>query len=300
MISNRPDAAVGYQIRGNADRAKSDFESAKKWYQQALDKRRATGRPASGLLGVIAHNLVFNGEFELAQKFYDDGIAEGNTGNAKYSIATFRIQSYLFNNDYTGAIRVSNQVLNDMDNWDLSQVQLMYGKAGIELRKFLAYAHNQQKDEAYESLVQRKNYSKLGMELMDVDAVRQRNYDATNYEMDAWYNILFGEYDEAEKSLDKLYAIVSDIESPTAEDIYSGLMGMVKLFRGDAEGALDQFSENINTENYQYYSYFKAVALKAAGKEDDAMEIFKQIANYNFNGLGVSLVRTLAGEQLGS
>jgi len=77
-------------------------------------------------------------------------------------------------------------------------------------------------------------------------------------------------------------------------------MGMVKLFRGDAEGALDQFSENINTENYQYYSYFKGVALKAAGKEDDAMEIFKQIANYNFNGLGVSLVRTLAGEQLGS
>ena len=159
---------------------------------------------------------------------------------------------------------------------------------------------NQQKDEAYESLVQRKNYSKLGMELMEVDAVRQRNYDATNFEMDAWYNILFGEYDEAEKSLAELYAIVSDIESPTAQDIYSGLMGMVKLFRGDAEGALDQFSENINTENYQYYSYFKAVALKAAGKEDDAMEIFEQIANYNFNGLGVSLVRTLAGEQLGS
>ena len=86
MISNRPDAAVGYQIRGNADRAKSDFESAKKWYQQALDKRRATGRVASGLLGVIAHNLVFNGEFELAQKYYDDGIAEANTGNTKYGI----------------------------------------------------------------------------------------------------------------------------------------------------------------------------------------------------------------------
>ena len=300
MISNRPDAAVGYQIRGNADRAKSDFESAKKWYQQALDKRRATGRVASGLLGVIAHNLVFNGEFELAQKYYDDGIAEGNTGNTKYSVAAFKIQSYLFNNDYTGAIQVSNQILNDMENWGLSQVQLMNGKAGVELRKFLAYAHNQQKDEAYESLMQRKKYSKMGMELMEVDVVRQRNYDATNFEMAAWYNILFGEYDEAEKNLVELYAIVSDIESPTAQDVYSGLMGMVTLFRGDAEGALDQFSENINTENYQYYSYFKAVALKAAGKEDDAMEIFEQLANYNFNGLGVSLVRTLAGEQLDS
>ena len=54
-------------------------------------------------------------------------------------------------------------------------------------------------------------------------------------------------YDEAEKNLVELYAIVSDIESPTAQDVYSGLMGMVTLFRGDAEGALDQFSENINT-----------------------------------------------------
>ena len=93
---------------------------------------------------------------------------------------------------------------------------------------------------------------------------------------------------------------MSEIESPTALDEYSGLMGMVKLFGGDASGALEQFSENINTENYQYYSYFKAVALRAADQEDAAKEIFEQISSYNFNGLGVSLVRTLAGEQLGS
>ena len=86
-----------------------------------------------------------NLEFELAQKYYDDGIAEANAGNTKYSVAAFKIQSYLFNNDYTGAIQVSNQILNDMGNWGLSQVQLMNGKAGVELRKFLAYAHNQQK-----------------------------------------------------------------------------------------------------------------------------------------------------------
>ena len=300
MIDIRPDAAVGYQIRGNADRANSDFESAKKWYQQALDKRRAAGRVASGLLGVIAHNLVFNGEFELAQKYYDEGIEEGAAGNTKYSVATFQIQSYLFNNDYTGAIRVSNQFLNDMENWNLSQVQLMNGKAGIELRKFLAYAHNQQKEEAYESLAQRKIYAERAMGLMEVDEIRQRNYDATNAQMEAWYHILFGDYSAAEKKLVELYSIVSEIESPTALDEYSGLMGMVKLFGGDARGALDQFSENINTENYQYYSYFKAVALRAAGQEDAATKIFEQIANYNFNGLGVSLVRTLAAEQLSS
>ena len=47
----------------------------------------------------------------MAQKYYDDGIAEANAGNTKYSVAAFKIQSYLFNNDYTGAIQVSNQIL---------------------------------------------------------------------------------------------------------------------------------------------------------------------------------------------
>ena len=74
----------------------------------------------------------------------------------------------MFNNDYTGAIQVSNQILNDMEDWNLSQVQLMNGKVGVELRKFLAYAHNQQKEEAYESVVQRKNYAELALSLIHI------------------------------------------------------------------------------------------------------------------------------------
>jgi len=300
MISLRPEAAVGYQIRGNIDRANSDFESAKKWYADALEKRRATGRAASGLLGVIAHNLVFNGEFDSAQEYYNLGISEGQTANNKYSVAIFQIQSYLFNDDYSGAIKVANQISNDLEAYGFSPVQIYQNKAQIELRKFLAYAHNQKKEEAYESLMMRKYYAEKALAKMEVDEVIQRNFDSNNAQYQAWYHILFGEYNEAETQLNTLYSIVSKIQSPTALDDYSAMMGMVRLFQGDSAGSLSYFNENIDTENYQYYSYFKALALKSAGKDILARDIFNKIANYNFNGLGASLVRSLAKKQLNS
>ena len=300
MISLRPEAAVGYQIRGNVERASSNFESAKKWYEQSLEKRRAVGRAASGLLGVIAHNLVFNGEFDSAQEHYNLGIREAQTATAKFSVAIFQIQSYLFNDDYSGAIKVADQILKDLETYGFSEVQIYQNKAQIELRKFLAYAYNQKKEEAYESLMMRKYYAEQAMAKMEVDEVIQRNFDTNNAQYQAWYHILFGEYNEAETQLNALYSIVSKIQSPTALDHYSAMMGMVRLFQGDSAGSLSYFNENIDTENYQYYSYFKALALRSAGEDVVARDIFNKIANYNFNGLGASLVRSLAKKQLGS
>ena len=75
---------------------------------------------------------------------------------------------------------------------------------------------------------------------------------------------------------------------------------MVRLFSGDVAGSLPYFNENINPENYQYYGYFKGLALKQAGQEEDARAIFDYIANYNFNSWEAAIVRSLAKKQLGS
>ena len=187
-----------------------------------------------------------------------------------------------------------------MESYGASDVQIFWSKSQIELRKFLAYAHSQKQEEAYESLMMRKNYAKQARAKMDVDEVSQANFDYNNAKDQAWYHILFGEYNKAETQLNTLYSIASKIQSPTALDEYSAMMGMVRLFQGDSAGSLSYFNENIDTENYQYFSYFKALALRAAGKDIEARDIFNKLANYNFNGLGASLVRSLAKKQLNS
>ena len=50
--------------------------------------------------------------------------------------------------------------------------------------------------------------------------------------------------------------------------------------------------------NDDYYTYFKGLALVAAGKKDEGQELFKEIASKNFYGIQSALVRNLATSQL--
>jgi len=299
MIKLRPEAAVGYQIRGNVFRANSNFEEAKGWYEKALEKRSASNVAISGLLGVAAHNYLFNGELDKAQEYYDRAIEEGTTPTSKVSVANFKIQSFLFLDDYKGAINVCNKLLSDVNDYGFTEPGLYWAKAEFELRKFLAYAHDQNKKDAYSAILAREKYATKNLELIEADEIDKRNYTSTNKRMRAWYYILFGEYKKAEKELEDYKKIMLKVKSPDALDHYNAMLGMVGLFTGDGNKAIEYLGEEFDVENYPYYSYFRAVVLKGAGQDKLANDIFLQLSNYNFNDLGVSLVKSLAKKQLG-
>tara|TARA_B100001964_G_scaffold200966_1_gene228399 strand:- start:6877 stop:8388 length:1512 start_codon:yes stop_codon:yes gene_type:complete len=299
MIKLRPEAAVGYQIKGNVERAKSNFEEAKGWYEKALEKRTASNSAISGLLGVAAHNYLFNGELDKAQEYYDKAIAKGTTPNSKVSAANFKIQSFLYLDDFDGAIKVSNELILDVDDFGFSKAGVLGAKAGFEMRKFLAHAQSQNKKDAYTALLAREKYASKRIELIDDDEIDRRNFSATNARMKAWYHILFGEYDKAKEELTTFKNIMENVESPDALDHYNAMMGMVALFSGNVDEAMSLLGEKYDVESYPYYSYFRALALGGSGESGKANIIFSQLANYNFNDLEVALVKSLAKKQLG-
>ena len=47
-----------------------------------------------------------------------------------------------------------------------------------------------------------------------------------------------------------------------------------------------------------YFNYFKALALKAAGKEKQAENEFIKVANINFSNWDIAIVRKLANKQI--
>ena len=47
-----------------------------------------------------------------------------------------------------------------------------------------------------------------------------------------------------------------------------------------------------------YFDYFHGLALKGAGRGDEASKLFTRIANENFYGIGRALVRELAAAQI--
>ena len=301
LVKTRPKAAFSYQLRANVERQYSDFKSATPIYQQMVEVAEETGSSLKGgAHNVLAHNYLFSGDAEMAREHYDKAIALAKSPIAIVNLSFYKLFSYLFQSDYEGALRIAQDLDNNLNTLGFTEASLNQQKARVEFSRFLSYAHNQQKEEAYDALNARKNYAASAMSLMEVDDVRQRDFDFLNARNEAWYHILFGEYNKAEEQLDKLYSIASKIQDPSALDNYNALSGMVRLFSGDAKGALSYFNDNINPENYLYFGYFKGLALKGAGENAKAEEIFHYIANYNFSGWPPALVRSLAIKQLGS
>ena len=301
MVKTRPNSPFSYQLRANVERQYGDFDKGKSYYQKMVD---VAAEQSSSMRGsahnVFAHNYLFSGDGQSARENYDLAISLAKRPIAVVNLSFYKLGSYLFQNDYDGALRVAQELDDTIDALGFTDASLNQQRARLEFMRFISFSLNQEKEKAYEALMRRQNYAAEGMRLMDVDEVRQRDFDSFNHQMQAWYYILFGEYDRAKEPLNKLYQIVSEIDNPNALNNYNGLSGMVQLFSGNASGSLSFFTENINPENYQYYSYFKALALRAAGKEQEAKEIFTYLANYNFNSWEAAMVRSLAKERLNS
>ena len=301
MVKTRSKSPFSYQVRANVERQYGDFSAAKPLYQKMVDVAEETGSSMKGsAYNVFAHNYLFGGDGETARENYDKAITLSRTPSGIVNLTIYKLQSYLFQNNYEGALGVAQDLDHKLNTLGFSEASLNQQKARVEFMRFIAYAHNQQKEEAFTALSARKDYATAAMSLMKIDDVIQRDFESFNAQMEAWHYILFGEYNRAEEQLKKLYPIASKIQSPSALDNYNALSGMVSLFSGDASGSLSYFNENINPENYQYYAYFKGLALKQAGQEKEAMAIFDYISNYNFNSWEAALVRSLAKKQLNS
>lgn len=298
MIEISPDAGSFHQMRGNLFRAESNFESAKIWYNNALDIKKSQGVPKAGILGVVAHNLLFNGEIEEAHNYYDLSIEASVRPSQKIGQWNFKIQAYLFVNDYHGAIKAADELLGEINDFGFSDSELYQNKRQVEFRKFLAFSHNKEQEKAYDSMMLLKSYRNKQMSSLEYDEIRERNFKILDSQQEAWYYLLFGEYEKANAKLEDLYIIVSKIDNPTSLVNYRAMKGLIYLFNGHEEKALEYLDDTIETENYQYYSYYKALALKAVEKNEEASSIFYDLANYNFNGWGASLVRSLSKEQL--
>jgi tetratricopeptide (TPR) repeat protein len=300
MIRSRPKAPNGYQLRANVERQYSNFEGAKPLYQKMVDVVNETGSSAkSTALLISGHNLLFNGEFDEGIKMYDEAISIAGTPQVSFNLSTnYKTVGYLFKGDYYEAQNILKENYKTVSETSNSEEQVNQNRSQLFWTMMMIQSHNQQKDEALESLKQWEKYRKANLD--QNNEVRVANYYSANYATEAWMNTLFGNYTKAKSLLKKLYEIASKSDNPSALDNYNGISGMVYVMEGNPSKALEFFNERISPANYQYYSYFKALALKATQNKKEANEIFEFIANYNFASWEVGLTRELAKKALES
>ena len=304
MIRIRPKAPFAHQIRANIERQDSNFDEAIKLYQNLVDVCNETGSTAKGTALLISgHNLLFSGRFDDAMLAYDEAIDIADTPQRALGYNRFKVHAHLFENKYFEALDLLDEMLENVDESSTSKERVIGSTADIYWNKLMIQSHNQQKKEALNSFKNWKKYRKINLDAVNSEDFQQRRVDgfnAANYATEAWIYVLFGDYDKATSLLNKHYNIAKNWQSVDALDGYNGLYGMVYVMQGNPEKALEYFNDRITPNNNIYYSYFKALALKAVDRTDEANGIFEYIANYNFLGWDAGLTRNLSISELQS
>ena len=296
LIRIRGDHGFPYHFKANVYRQLGEFEKARPLYEKSIIKRK--GLSSEGTAYVVSgHNYMFGGDLKTARERYASAIKlVDENPNEWFIINLYLTYSYIFDNDYIGAIDNISSIERQLDERSFDEITLLQRKGQVSWQKMICYAHNQMEEDAYVSLGKRIMFNKKRADLLK-DTNVTRGVKSDEQFQTAWVNILFGKYEDAKKNLEKLKKIQEARNDPTAMYGYHGLAGMAHLMEGNHELALENFSNG--NENAIYFNYFKGLALKAAGKEEEAIKTFREIATINFSNWNIAIVRRLANKQLG-
>ena len=101
----------------------------------------------------------------------------------------------------------------------------------------------------------------------------------------------------------KEFKIISDeglAWDPNALNTYNLLSGYNALMEGDPTQSLDYYSKipTQTIDDNNYHRYFKALALKATGKQEESKDLMVKLANDNFATWQNAVVKNLAKAQI--
>ena len=294
LIRIRGDHGSPYHFKANVYRQLGEFEKAKPLYEKSIEKRKGLSSESTAYL-VSGHNFMFSGDLKTARERYAKAIELTKTSDSWFNLNFYLLCSYMFDNDYIGAIEHINNVDEKLESKGFDDVSFLGRKSQINWQKMVCYAHNQMEEDAYNALEQGSIFGEKRAELLKDENTWKAVRSEKQFET-AWVNILFGKYEEAKKNLAKLKEMQEKRNDPTAMYGYHGLMGMTHLMEGNYQQAVDNF--NKGNENNIYFNYFKGLSLRAAGEEEQAIKTFQDLAKINFSAWEIAIVKRLAKKQL--
>ena len=308
-----PESSRPPRFLGNIYRAQGEFDKALSSYNESLDiiKKFETGTEsnqyANSLL-MVGHVYTFQGQYEKARSYYDNAIAISNE-YWMVSINALKSQTFLYQKNFAAAVNLLSEVQSQVSIFDIDEVQKINYTEYLEFNKFLAFGHSNQQLATQESIDKMKDLraSRMAILLSNAQDEKEKqrietNLNNSNMETDIWFNILFGNYEEASIQIDK-FKSMSEVElefNPTALNSFYKFSGYLNLMEGNPQESINDYS-NLSKEDMtgdSYHSYFLALAKKAVGKEDESKQVFIELANDNFATWQNSIIKNLAKAQI--
>lgn len=283
-----PNASYVHDYMGDLYRATNELDKARAEYTRVIELS-----PESGL-GFVqrGHVNTLIGNYPEARSDYDRAIGLADA-TVKPGFMAIRALVSAYAGDPASAEKELEDVFNAIDG--IGHPNPNGAKIANLNDQLLIAAHHKHFDVAQRAVDRLAVLWQKQAEIAGTPAMRGLAAASTAYNS-GMLAIRKGDF-AAGRARAKEYMNARQAENnPRKNEGAHALLAMADLFEGKAESAIPHFAE-IPPENI-YFAYYRAVALKKAGRAAEARPLFEHVANWNFTTAGVALTRKEAASNL--
>jgi tetratricopeptide (TPR) repeat protein len=285
-----PDEPGAHDFLGDAYRAQRNLEKARDEYTRGheLNPRDAI------LLQQRGHVDTFRGDYTAARADYDSAIALGRA-NEKAAYAPFRAYVSIYAGDPAAAIDELNRLVASVDGMGVPDPKT--AKVGALTNVAVIAIHTRNRPAAEQAL---KQLAPVLMQQADEagNPAFRRGQEATIAYLEGWWAARRGDYAAARKRADRITQLLAPDANPRKLEPVHQLEGFIALYQGNYRDAATHLRQGNPFD--PYIKYQLAVATEGAGDAAQAKQLFREVAEYNFNAVGFALVRKDALRKAGA
>lgn len=282
-----PDEPGAHTFLGDAYRAQRNLEKARAEYTRGHELN-----PQDPFLLVkLGHVNTFLGDYAAARADYDSASAVGRS-QQKVAFAPFRAFVSVYAGDPAAALDELDQQVASVDGMGVpdptgAKVAALTSVAQIAIHIRNATAADQA-------------LKRLGPMLMRQadeagNPAFRRGQQAVIAYFEGWWAARRGDYATAKKEATRIGELLAPDANPRKLEPAHQLEGLVALYQGKYAEAVEHLRQGNPFD--PYVTYQLAVATDGSGDAPRAKQLFRDVANYNFNTLGFALVRKDAQEK---
>ena len=290
-ISIAPGNDMYYWSLGDVYRGSNRLEEARRYYKLALqlDPKDPTAPLKLG------HVNSFLGNFDEARKDYDRGIEAGGPANAGF-LVPFKSLTWVYAGEPAKAIQSLEQLVADIDSFGAGKDQVMNAKIFALTTAARIAFHSGLNDDAERVLALRTVLMRENARL--VGTPQFSNIQETQIaffagQLAAWK----GDYKSAAKLAQKTAQLVAGESNPRKLEPYHELLGLIALSQKSYKKAVAEL--RLADQTQLHNKYLLAQALEATNARDEAKQLYKEVAENNFNTVDFALLRAEALKKAG-
>ena len=278
-----PDEPVPYDYMADLRRAQGRLDEALAGYTRAFELDPARGE----FVGQRAHVRSFMGEYDAARADYQIAVTKDAeqapwwTRQAGYThIYEGDLEAALAEFDRARAIADTMSYSSGRDQliatlWDAWLANGHFGRVDAAEQRFREVA-----------VLARERAAEAGSDVF------VRNVERNMANAEATIALWRRDYESARAKAREAMRIVADMPGPRRNEQSHFVLGMADLGQGRFTQAIAHFEQSDRED--LYITYHRALALEGAGRDDEAMTLFRQVAEFRFSNLTTALVKPAA------